>query len=61
MLTVKEIQEKKCVSDTFLVSNMIGISRDAVRKHLERPSSNRLFEICKAYTKVIKQREKLLK
>jgi len=61
MLSVKEIKEKKLQNDTFIVSEMIGISRDAVRKHLDRPSSKRLIEICKAYTKVIRQREKLLK
>jgi hypothetical protein len=60
MLTLKEINEKKAYGDISIVARMIGMSDVNVGKSLKKPHCRRLAEICEAFTKVIKAREKLI-
>lgn len=59
-MDIKEINEKRRVGDYEVAAKMLGISRENVRKHLNRPRARRHAAVVEAMGKVIANREALI-
>jgi hypothetical protein len=59
-MELTEIKAKKRVGDYDIVSEMVGIGRDNVRKSLQRTDGKWHTRVVEAFTKLIQSREALL-
>lgn len=59
-MELKEINAKKRVGDYYVAAQMLGLSKENLRRTLKRPKAKRHASVAQAMAKVIAAREALL-